>query len=82
MKVTGGPAQREECTITSIDSSDPRGVYLYLQGYDEWRLQPDGSQKLWSWHVSAFRPLITGSQEQDVGLFTHHLESTPVGEDA
>jgi hypothetical protein len=33
-------------------------------------------------HVDGFRPLITKSQEQDVGLFVHHLESTPVGEDA
>lgn len=79
--VTDGPAVQEVCTITAI-CSEPRGLFLYLEGYDAWRPMPDGSQTRRSWHVSAFRPVITKSQEQDVGLFVHHLESTPVGEDA
>lgn len=33
-------------------------------------------------HIAGFRPVISKSQEQDVGLFVHHLESAPVGEDA
>lgn len=29
-------------------------------------------------HVDGFRPLVTRSQEQDMGLFRHHLTDAPV----
>lgn len=31
-------------------------------------------------HVDGFRPIVNKTQEQDIALFTHHLEG--VGEDA
>lgn len=32
--------------------------------------------------LERFRPIVTRSQEQDVSLFTHHLDGLPIGEDA
>lgn len=36
----------------------------------------------WGFKATSFRPLITRTQEQDVSLFTHHLDGLPVGADA
>lgn len=33
----------------------------------------------WGFAVANFKPLITGAQEQDVSLFTHHLDGVGVG---
>lgn len=50
--------------------SETENPVIALRGFDGW------------YQVSNFRPLITKSQEQDVGLFVHHLDDVRVTERA
>ena len=59
-------------TIDSVVTGPDGDTYLVLAEFSP-------RDRFW---VERFRPLIAKSQDQDVGLFVHHLESAPVGEDA
>lgn len=79
--VKNGPALREVCTISAVEASKGK-LWLYLEGYDAWRHFEDGRRERHSWCSTAFRPIVSRTEDQDISLFVHHLESTPVGEDA
>lgn len=59
------PAYNEVCQVTEIEIRNER-VMLRLAGY------------LDLYYVGRFRPLVTRTQDEDVALFTHHLDK--VGE--
>lgn len=73
-----GPKAGDECVVSEVEA-DERGVWLYIEGHDQWHGDATGlHQDRYSFRVDCFRPLI--SLEQDLAQFTHHLirEGAPV----
>lgn len=65
------PQVQNVYTITEVRYCSRCGVLLVLAEF------PDVGNGN-GWEATHFRPLITKTQEQDVGLFVHHLDRLEV----